>query len=363
MIDDIRKHLDLDPTPTTRGEEGVLYRVSAGEESFFAKRWYRSHEKQGSFPIEAGGAALSPFWHNVVRLKQEIVHALFPGYSIKTVGSFDERVKRGGGEGQFDLDWGRPVTVSKEVVGDPVISPIRTGILDAAYKTLLAHKDDLMRRGAGTKQEDPFFKQWTAQVNREIVGLLGPDIDLGASFFEGNRGFDDIVCKLQRQRPGSMLTEFFEAGISVAHPEVNFIPGNKDTHQKKPHGTFLEFNIGNEARLKHAIMRRFKGDQSKINELLAKLRSYQINQLLDKIFDHILPVYIKITDGQTSPISLSAIYTALERFKIFIEQGKLTEEITKSVVEGLISIINTSGSHERMAWRLQEQLTASFDYM
>lgn len=349
----------------------MLYRVQipmAGQdgrlETFWAKKWHRSHIKPFYLPLESGGSSLSPFWHKAIESSYRIVHELFPRETIDVCGSYDERVSGTlAGLQNFDIRAGKPVTVSREIIGDPEICNVRDDIMRRHYKVLLDRRDEAIRTGATKAEMEPFFAEWRRAVNDEIVKALGPEVELDSIISNVTPRQDSLgqVAKLLRSRNlENVMSDFFEAGISIGHPEVNFIPGRKDIHPRPPHGTFVEFSIADVNKLVGTITKRFSGDLRKKNQLLQEVRTYQIFDFIDKMFDKILPIYIQKTQQQPKPESFGKICEALEKLRQIMERfGDVAEpEVFQAVVGHSIS---RAVSHQDMINRIQREVIAPME--
>lgn len=366
MIPEIKKAVEEKKAPDFRGEEGLLYKVSVNDENFWAKKWHRSHTKPFYMPIEAGGSSLSPFWHKAVETSYSLVHELFPSDTINVIGAYDERTKKAGilSSPRFNPLEGRPVTVSHEIQGDGKISAIRDEVLGRMYKVLIAKRDEAARTGATKDQMKPFFDEWRRKMNVEMVRIMGPSIELDSIIFaskvNGPEALDDFSKRLISRDGDNVMADLFAAGISIGHPEVNFIPGPKDIHPRAPYGTFVEFSIADANKLADHIVKRFAGNPVKRAELLQRLRSYQIFAMVDDMFDKIVPLYIHKTGGKFDENSLGQICVALEKFREIVE--KFGDQTKPSVLQNAITtIIMQSQNHDEMRDRLQNEIIRALD--
>lgn len=365
MIDRIREEVDKKDNHDFRGEEGLLYRVPVGNEAFWAKKWHRSHTKDFYTPLDAGGSSLSPFWHRAVGLSYSIVHELFPKETINMIGSYDERTPRILGTiRNFDPLSGKPITVSTEAQGDPELCEIRDSVMREHYQVLLAKRDEGTRRGASKAEMEPFFNSWRHAVNARMVEIMGPEIDLDSlinSISPDTPDFSmELARRIRKRNPQNVIADFLQAGISVGHPEVNFVPGTKESHPYPPHGTFVEFSIYNSQRLVDYISKKFANNPRKRDELMAKFRSFEICNLVDKIFDKIFLAFVKKTQGLTDTELLGKICLALEKFRLVTEKFGLV--MKPAVVENLMTdiIIKSTSAREAMA-RLQREFIAPME--
>lgn len=224
----------------------------------------------------------------------------------------------------------------------------------------MSRRDEATRTGATKAEMEPFFSEWRRAVNDEIVKALGPEIELDSIISNVTPGPDSLgqVAKLLRSRnPENVMSDFFEAGISIGHPEVNFIPGRKDAHPRPPHGTFVEFSIADVDKLVRAITKRFSGDPWKKNQLLQEVRSYQIYAFIDEMFDKILPIYIQKTQQKPSADSFGKICESLEILRMVME--RLGDVIEPEVFQSAVGhSILRAVSHQDMVDRLQREVIA-----
>lgn len=367
MINEIRKAVTAREDSETRGEEGLLYKVKVpdiGEQVYWAKKWYRTGRKGFSMPFEVGGSLLSPFWHKLIELEGTIVHELFPNETIDTIGSYDERIRSGIAiYPSFNIMPGRPVTVSRETIGDPEITATRDEIMKHAYAVLLRHRDQSLRMHGSTSDKDPFFDKWRKDINREMVRVLGPEISLDDILFkvmDSDKLMNRLVENLRRRNPENIMADFFEAGISLSHPEVNFIPGSKDAHPRPPHGTFVEFAIADVEMLKGFVNQKYDGP--KRDKLLQKIQSYELHKLVDSLYDRIFLFYMQKVNGDFNSKSLSAISASLDKLLLILQKRSDVIDITE-FERAFAGIIMTSRSHEEMAQKIERELIATLDHV
>lgn len=360
MIDKLRTAVDAKDNYDFRGEEGILYRVELDGGVFWAKKWHRSHNKGFYTPIWMGGSILSPFWHEAVKTAYRIVHDLFPDHTIDVCGSYDERLSGNIAVSRsFSPPSGRPVTVSREIQGDPEICAIRNQILGAYYRILISRRDEAAREHRTRDEMAPFFASWRADVNAAMIRILGPEIDMDSIIARVRTTGPEVLdefARLIRERDGdNVMADLLKAGISTGHPEVNFIPCDRIKHPRPPHGKFVEFSIADVHRLADYITKRFAGNSSKRVELLQRLRSYQIYSLVDEMFDKIVPIYIQKTGGRFDQRSLGQICAALEKFRLITET--LGDRIDPAVLQKAITtIVLRSGSHQEIIDRLENDV-------
>lgn len=370
MLEQVKSAVAVKSAHDFRGEEGLLYRVQipmagqdGGLETFWAKKWHRSHTKPFYLPLESGGSSLSPFWHKVIESSYRIVHELFPQETIDVCGSYDERLRGQLWPQDFDVRAGRPVTVSREAVGDPEACAIRDDVMNRHYQVLLGRRDEAARTGATKAEMEPFFAEWREAVNAEIVRVLGPEVELDSilsSIIPGAGVLDKVIHSLRSRNPENVMADFFEAGISIGHPEVNFIPGKKDVHPRPPHGTFVEFSIADVDKLVSAITKRFADNPWKKNRILQEVRSYQIYDLVDRMFDRILLIYIQKAEQKPKPESFGKVCETLEKFRQVMERcGDVIEPEVFQAAVGR-SILRAV-SHQDMIDRLQREVIAPME--
>ncbi len=364
MVDQIRAEVAKKETHDFRGEEGLLYRVPINGEAIWAKKWHRSHTKGFYMPLGLGGSSLSPFWHRAVKLSYSLVHELFPNDTIDVVGSYDERTGPNlGVMREFEPLAGKPVTVSREAAGDPELCAIRDDIMASHYKVLLAGRDEGERRGSTKAQMEPFFAAGRKEVNARIVKALGPEIDLDSLISSINAKDPDVLGQLARKirarNPKNVMADLYEAGVSPGHPELNFVPGTKESHPNPPHGTFVEFSIADSKKFVDNIAKKFSNNPRKRDELLSKFRSYEIYTLVDGLYDRLFLAFVQKTQGRGEPELIGKICLTLEKFRQITEKFGLTID-PAAMERSITNIIITANSREAIN-RLQRELIAPME--
>lgn len=285
-IQELRRKVDPKAAPDFRGEEGTLHRVTVEGADYWAKRWYRTHNKPWSIPFDRNAAALSPFWARAVDARYRLIHALFPGETVEPVGAYDERVRQQDDESRFSLHDGKPVTITANVNGDRDKMAQRDVILAEMYPIVLGFRDRSMREISEVK-DDPLFGKWRREINRRLSAVLGRDVTMGEPVNHPSE-YDRRAEGVRALNPHSVIIDMVEAGIHPIHPEVNFFPGTPATHEREPHGTFLELDIHNLEKLRAAMEKKWQHDQDKLAETGRDWKDYVIASVLDRMFDETL---------------------------------------------------------------------------
>lgn len=339
------------PESTFRGEEGLLYRIPSLVEPYdlWVKKWYRSNGKGFSVPIETGVAILSPYWARLKELEVILINALFPDCTVKMEGSYDERVSAN----HFDIFSGRPATITRHVeAGDNVLFEALSLILEEAYKVILEHGDKMARRAIETAREVPghaeFIQDWRRNVDDQIRKLLGPDLDMGAPL-----DFDQVSARteeLRKRNPNTTIVDLLDAGIVPVHPQVNFIPGNKETHPKSPHGTFLEFMIYDEQKLYAAAKKKFASSEEELGKFFVGLKELLVLERLDLMYDDIVMYsnFGNLDQEKYTAQFQSAFFLLLNEIGACLAEKRLTSADLHRLASHMRSTITLCGSLEEM---------------
>ena len=297
----VRRKIERKPEYDDRGEEGIFYIVNADGTRYWAKEWYHMHDKGTGAPVERKASSCSPYWHKVKYYEYQLIHDAFPTHTINLVAGYDERIKEvghhptGEREYSFDMNAGRPTTVSVEITGDPKLSDRRNQAMREAYAVLLKFVDG--NRGKNTI-DHPFFVHWRQIVDQRMQEILGQDIHVPMLSVEGksraaaqSKISDAIVglaAELKQRNPQSVIPEMLENGIMPTHPELNFIPGTKESHPRQPHGTFVEASILD---LNLFIVKRRQALAEQPGQLTCfnnQVERYTFYRLLYKVFDDMI---------------------------------------------------------------------------
>ena len=343
--------------PTLRREEGLLYRVSGevgeGSVDHWVKKWYRSHEKAASAPIEQGFSMLSPFWARQKELEIKLINELFPNCTVKMEGSHDERVEGN----NFDLLKGRPATVTQHVeTGNQEVFNIMMEIINETYGVLIPAKDKMMKSGGITlTPNDPFFKEWRERIDARIQAVLGQDLDMG-SVVSGLEGFAKRVVELKKRNPNTTIIDLLEAGIVPIHTQLNFIPCNKDTHPRSPHGTFLEFRIYDVNKLSKTAEKTFGKDARRMDSFNENLLELIVGERLDTMFDNLVLYthYGRLDQSKFHPAFQTALYKLLKVVGLCIQGRFLRDADLPRLEEHIKNSIKISNSPQEIPYRLYD---------
>lgn len=275
---DLRLHTEsrlAEKEPTLEREEGILYRIDLpNKPDYWAKLWYRVHNKGLTFAREIGGSLLSPFWAELKVLEFELAKYISPEHIPTAIGHYDQRVKE---EDNFNITNGRPVSMTEHIEGDPSTMEEISEINERYYQIAATRKRLQIASGIPTDA----YTDIASAHNSEIVAVIGEEINWG----EVMRKIDDLENKkLKFNKVTNVIPSLIDAGVYPIHPEANFIPRPKDQVRLAPHGTFVEIRIYDNQKLARALDRKgiTTKERSKIAE---KFKEFQVLQILDQIYD------------------------------------------------------------------------------
>lgn len=283
----VAQKIEASREPTLTREEGFLHRVYFRGEDFWGKQWYRSHQKTfWNARVMEGEryALLSPYYAKMIELTYRIVNELFPRETVQMCGSYDKRVSNSSDGPDFDTGRGFPVTITRHVEGDTDKVAALRAIVDPSYEEVIAQRARFTREGRTREECTPFFVRSAREVNEKVRALLGDDINFGTAN-DPSVTLEQRIADLQEKSPDNVMLDMVEAGIMPIHPELNFIPGTPGTHERKPHGTFLEFDVYDLHKLLATCERRFAEDPDKLQEMKQMIYQLMIHRRLDHMFD------------------------------------------------------------------------------
>lgn len=338
------------PHADKRGEEGYLYKVQLLREengvqaqAAYAKKWYRSFDYPFSLPLEAQGAALSPFWHARIVLQYELINAAFPEHSVQMIGGYDPRIQK---NNRFNILPGRPTTVTAEAVADSKLQAAYDQIIGPHYAKLHEYKDEMLRRtGSRNLTNDPFIENGRIRTDNAIRELLGEDIMIAKEWDDGS-GPEGLQRKILAKNPQNRMATMIEWGVHPIHPEMNFVPGNRDTHAEPPYGTFVEMTIHDLDALHGKMRQKLQGNQAALAAFERKLKSYSIYKKLDELYAEVAfaTSYGPADQFKFSEEVQSSIYNLLETLRKAWESGAVSikdENILRQVKSGLKQAFNS----------------------
>lgn len=280
-----------DPEEKWYGEEGILHRIGLDDGRYFAKQWRGKHyegEQAGrsvTYAEERGFSPASPFWHKVKFYEAKLVHDAFPDSTLEMSVAYDPRITPDAdGGATFIPDAGRPVTVTREVEGDPKLRAERDDIVSDAYDDVWASRSPDAWGVMRTKhQSGAFYRADVAMAERFGRELFPPIVSHAADMrtwttrnIEAVRGW----------YPKSELLEMLEAGLIPVHPGVNFIPTAESDSLRGPKGVYLELVIGDLDRLRAKLHERC-GDDACRAQVDRRIERYAMYRVLDEIYDSI----------------------------------------------------------------------------
>jgi len=280
-----------DPEEKWYGEEGILHRIGLDGGRYFAKRWRGKHyegELAGrsvTYSEENMQTPVSPFWHKVKFYESKLIHDAFPDSTLEMSVAHDPRITSDSdGDVQFAPDTGRPVTVTRDVAGDPKLRAERDRIVREAYDEVWASRAP---NADGVMQHE-----------RETGAFYRADISMAERF--GRELFPQIVSHdrdmqkwmarnieaVQRVHPKSELLDLLEAGLVPIHPGVNFIPTAESDPERGPKGVYLELAVGDLERLRAKLHERCSDDACRA-QIDRRIERYAMYRVLDDLHDGI----------------------------------------------------------------------------
>lgn len=355
-----------------RGEEAFLSRVQVQGEPHWAKSWYRTHvdhRRPGfTLPLNLNAAALSPFFYRVRELEYSIMHQAFPEFTVDMVGAYDPRIRSEANEPVFNMLEGRPVTVTAEAQGDDVLAPQIMQVKREAYARLIPHVDYLRTSGLGVGSHDPTIMAVRTMADKRIQQIVGPDIHLvGPSDLDfGSKSplsHQQLRSRLAQRSPNNAMIDLIDAGIIPVHPEFNFVPGDRETHPRPPHGTFLEMQIYDPEKLRQWFIRQGRsGSMSKeqVDQVTANLDEYLHCMELDYLYTDLA---LSLPWGPRENWKLdkdvqTAIYQLVETISEAWERGaiNLTKERAR-IQQQVMGKVGRSFYPQHLALLIKSELT------
>ncbi|MBI5412121.1 hypothetical protein HZA43_03005 [Candidatus Peregrinibacteria bacterium] len=283
--ENVEAHVRALGKPTTQGEEGYLYRIpSIAEPGSFdwAKRWYRDQQLGLRLNDEAGGSATSPNFHAMRALEYGLIHEALPSVTPNPRGGYDTRVDDEALDILFRLAPGHPTTVAAEPPHDSERLKQLEKIKKDAYRALFTYKQSLVAgKRAVDLRNDHYVALLQSNTNDNIRALLGPDIKFPARSMDE---FPYAVSQMRRRNPQNPMIAMIEYGIFPQHPEMNFIPGNAQTHPASPHGTFIEPVLYDPSKLELKMRGRLGERSQGYKNFRNKFDLYLIYKRLNDLF-------------------------------------------------------------------------------
>lgn len=353
-----------------RGEEAFLSRVQVQGEPHWAKSWYRTHadlRRHGlTMPLRMNAAALSPFFHRVRELEYNIMHQAFPEVTVDMVGAYDPRIQSEENGNVFNMLGGRPVTVTAEAQGDDILAPqVMQVKRDVFYARIIPYVDDRRGRGLRVESNDPTIMAARADADRRIQQIVGPHVHLTGPNDPGfgSQSSFQIRSRLAQRSPKNVMIDMIDAGIMPTHPEFNFVPGDRETHPRPPHGTFLEMQIYDPEKLRQWFIRQGRsGSMSKeqVDQVTANLDEYLHCMELDYLYTDLA---LSLPWGPRENWKLdkdvqTAIYQLVETISEAWERGaiNLTKERAR-IQQQVMGKVGRSFSPQHLALLIKSELT------
>jgi hypothetical protein len=284
----IERAIQNQPKQIKEGEEGILHTIQLNQEHYFAKHWRGKHYKTGSgkesvaYSRETNWKTpVSPFWPKLKFYETQLIHDALPGLIAKIEYAFDPRVSRNGKA--LDIKKGRPVTVTKDVKGNPNLRKQRDKIVDSMY--------DNYFKQAGIDERGMLLGSYTtsiqvAKIDRDIQNTFGKYLDvrkhIHTSTFLNKKNVDRFVEKVSQEYHDTDIEKMVRAGVTPIHAELNFIPTKKAT-DGTIRGVFIEVGIFDLERLADALV------QQGVSRALVerRIKRYELLRVLDDMWDEL----------------------------------------------------------------------------
>ncbi len=357
---EIKRSVDRKSRPDTMGEEGILHIVEQNDERYFAKQWYKNHDTQLAVSPEHGGSPMSPYWHKLKFYEYQLIHDVFPDATVEMVGGFDPRIKKeADGSHSFDMSSGRPFTVTKEVLGDPIKTAQVRNVLDQAYALMLPYRDAVRGRPKNDAGEAAFMRV-VFKADQAIQEILGKELHLEQ--FQGgytSKEFERLIATVKQVDPNSRMIALLECGVVPIHPEFNFIPGTKETHPQSPHGVFIECAIRDINRFRLGVNKRFIQPQQAADKaaLNAKMERYLLYRTLDQMFDHFLRTPLGPKEAwKFDPAVQTAIFHLLEYVKKIANKRPINDAMVQGLLRDVIGKFVRGFSASHVATLLETEM-------
>jgi hypothetical protein len=339
--------------PTAEGDEAKLYRVKVNGEAYWAKKWHRSQiDERWMMQRLQKGSATSPYFHQLRKAEYDLIHRAFPGITVEMVDAYDERVQGTEKQPKFDMSGGKPTTVTREVKGDPELMAKRNEIVEKGAERSRQYMRSAEMGLIDVGQAQRYIMQTRADAEDAMQKLVGPELQLPIYEFAGlswEQAEPQIIQKLRRQNPENTIIELLEWGIMPAFPEGNFIPGDKETHPRPPHGTFIELKLKYPDKFRRKLEKELSEKEQQTFK--ADLDKYELYKKLDEMFyDILFSVRYPGTKSQwpMKPDFQSAVFRTLEAVKNACERGAFTAEdrTLDSITDTIIDMVYTQ--HEML---------------
>lgn len=369
-----------------RGEEGVLFIVPQDDAHYFVKQWYKSHDQKVGIPEKMGISPLSPYWHKVKVYEYKLIHDAFPEHTIDMIGGYDERIQPNPNPSSsefkynYSLREGRPTTITREVAQDPILAQQRDAVLKPAYESILGFVDFHAERGIGAKMDNPFFAQWRESVDSAMQRIFGKDIHIPLLRIEYANAAElaqalakamrNLAQDLERQQGNTAMVRMLKMGIMPIHPELNFIPGNAQTHTVKPHGTFVELairdlNTFTKERSRQLQGKEKEGDLKRMKGLLGR---YTLYRNLDSFYDAmgVLGKYPPPKDQwRFDPTVETSFFHVTEALRLGHDRGKIlvNEQLRAQLVQAIQEKFARGFSTEHVAILINTEIAGPLLHM
>ena len=284
------------------GEEGTLHKITLDNESYFAKKWRSRHyrgdsHKQGVGYSEASEwkTSVSPFWHKVISYETRLVSDALPDLVLRIETSYDPRI--GNDDSSFNFQASRPVTLAKNVKGDPELRAKRDAMMDPLYDLTWEQRiHDTHGVYVGTEDRGGEFMLWMTS-DREMKETFGEHLNIRkfihADIYSREKERIWFINKIHELYPDTDIERMVKAGVIPVHAEANYIPTEHSSTQTTK-GIFIETAIFDEQRLAQALLEaakkknpeHFDEEKSRVN-IQKRFERYDVLRKIDELWDQI----------------------------------------------------------------------------
>lgn len=315
------------------GEEGILYRIGLDDGRYFAKQWRGKHyegeqsNRSVTYAEDSKRSPASPFWHKVKFYEAKLIHDAFPDSTLKMSIAYDPRITPDAdGGATFTSDAGRPVTVTRDVEGDPGLRAERDRIIKNAYDEVwLSREPDDKGVMQSRRECGAFYLADIAMAQRFGHELFPPIVSHAADMPAWTkRNMENVMLHY----PKSELLEILEAGLVPVHSGVNFIPTAESDPERGPQGVYLELVIGDLDRLRARIHERCNDDACRA-QIDRRIERYAMYRVLDELYDGIFidQAILGPTDVLNDPEVMNAAFQMLRATQERIERDGVAQSV------------------------------------
>lgn len=288
----IQRNIVEDEQERKYGEEGILSRIELNQKSYFAKQWRGKHYEGGninvsySYDEKMDFSPVSPFWAKLKYYESSLLNQALPGLTIDIATAFDPRIKKNEkGDLEFDFTKGLPVTLSKDVEGDPSLRADRDKIIDSTYEEYFDHfepdENGILRSKNFLSSLQVLFRADAAMQER-----FGKEFSLNEFDWDNvSASFRRLKEKVVAINPDSPIVEMLDAGVMPTHPEFNFIPTQET--ERGVEGVFIEVAIADLDRFYDHLLKDVDTPKRQ-QKIKNRFNRYVLLRKLDQIYDELL---------------------------------------------------------------------------